>query len=72
MVSMDNMEVIAMKRLKSLSKLCGGRDTVPFIELHASLSPAMSISKPEVWAILKSMEDNGLIEVDPFDGIRLI
>ncbi len=71
MASTDNLEVIALKRLKGLSKLCGGRETVPFVEFHASLSPAMSVSQVEVWAVLKSMEDNGLVEIDPFDGIRL-
>lgn len=71
MVSSDNLEIIAMKRLKALTKLCGGRETVPFVEFHASLSPTQSVSQVEAWAVLKSMEDNGLVEIDPFDGIRL-
>jgi hypothetical protein len=72
MVSSDHKEVIALKRLKELSKLCGGRDTIPFEEFHASLSPAMILSQVEAWVILKSMEDSGLVEIDPFEGIKVI
>lgn len=72
MVSSDHKEVIALKRLKGLSKLCGGRETVPFEEFHASLSPAMRVSQAEAWEVLKSMEDSGLVEIDPFDDIKVI
>jgi len=72
MDNQNSLQVIAMKRLKELSRMCGGRETVPFVEFHASLSPGLTISQGEVWAVLKSMEDNGLVEIDPFDGIRVI
>jgi hypothetical protein len=72
MVNQDCLDVLALKRLKELSKKCGGRDVIPFVEFHASFSPAMDISQPEVWGVLKAMEDNGLVEIDPFDGIRLL
>lgn len=72
MANLDCLDVLALKRLKELSKKCGGRDIVPFVEFHASFSPAIRISEPEAWGVLKSMEDNGLVEIDPFDGIRLI
>jgi hypothetical protein len=72
MVNQDCLDVLAVKRLKELSKKCGGRDVIPFVEFHASFSPAMSVSQVEAWAVLKSMEDNGLVEIDPFDGIRLM
>lgn len=72
MVCSGSLEIIALKRLKGLSKLCGGRETVPFEEFHASLSPAVSVSQVEAWGVLKSMEDNRLVEIDPFDGIKVL
>jgi hypothetical protein len=71
MVSPGNLEVIALKRLKGLSKLCGGREIIPFEEFHGSMAPAVNVSQVEAWAVLKSMKDNGLVEIDPFDGIKL-
>jgi len=72
MSNVDCLDVLALKRLKELARLEGGRDVVPFEEFHASLSTAADVSKVEAWGVLKSMEENGLIEIDPFDGIRLI
>lgn len=68
----DCLDVLALKRLKELSRLEGGRDVIPFEEFYASLSNATYVSQVEAWGVLKSMEENGLIEIDPFDGIRLI
>ncbi len=65
------LDVLALKRLKELARLEGGRDVVPFEEFHASLSAAVDVSQVEAWGVLKSMEENGLIEIDPFDGIKL-
>jgi hypothetical protein len=70
--NVDCLDVLALKRLKELARLEGGRDVVPFEEFHASLSTAVNVSQVEAWGVLKSMEENGLIEIDPFDGIRLI
>ena len=72
MSKVDCLNVLALKRLKELARLCGGREVIPFIEFHSSLSPAMSLSHEEAWRVLNSMEDEGLVEIDPFDGIRLM
>ena len=72
MSNADCLDVLALKRLKELARLEGGRDAVPFEEFHVSLSNSVNVSQMEAWGVLKSMEDNGLIEIDPFDGIRLI
>jgi hypothetical protein len=72
MNNVECLDVLALKRLKELARLEGGREVVPFEEFHKSLSSAADVSQVEAWGILKSMEENGLIEIDPFDGIRLL
>jgi hypothetical protein len=72
MSNSDCLDVLALKRLKELSRTCGRREAIPFVEFHASLSTTMRINEFEAWGVLKSMEESGLIEIDPFDGIRLI
>lgn len=72
MVNEGHLEVLAMKRLRELSRVDGGRESVPFVEFHACLSTSSNVSEAEAWGLLKSMEESGLVEIDPFDGIRLV
>lgn len=71
MANSDCLDVLALKRLKEMARRSGG-EGITFSEFHASLSPAMKIDQATAWGVLKSMEENGLIEIDPFDCIRLI
>jgi hypothetical protein len=70
MANSDCLDVLALKRLKEMARRSGG-EGIPFSEFHTSLSPAMKIDHGTAWGVLKSMEDSGLIEIDPFDCIRL-
>lgn len=64
-----SIEVLVLKRLRELSFKRGR--VIPFPDVFARICPIFSIPKEEAWVVLRSMQENGLIEIVPYHGVRI-
>lgn len=64
-----SIEVLVLKRLRELYFKKGR--VIPFPDVFARICPIFCIPKEEAWAVLRSMEDKGLIEIVPYHGVRI-
>lgn len=64
-----SIEVLVLKRLRELSFKRGR--IIPFPDVFARICPIFCITKEDTWAVLKSMEEKGLIEIVPYHGVKV-
>lgn len=64
-----SIEVLVLKRLRELSFKRGR--IIPFPDVFARVCPIFCVPKEEAWAVLRSMEEKGLIEIVPYHGVRI-
>lgn len=64
-----SIEVLVLKRLRELS-LSRGR-IISFPDVFARIYLIFCITKEDTWAVLKSMEEKGLIEIVPYHMVRI-
>ena len=65
------IEVLVLKRLRDSCLRRGEEQIILFPEVFARICPIFCITKEEAWAVLRSMEEKGLIEIVPFHGIKI-
>lgn len=66
-----SIEVLVLKRIKDLCFRRREKHIIKFPEVFARICPIFYITKEEAWAVLRSMEEKGLIEIVPFHGIKI-
>lgn len=64
-----SVDLLVLKRLRELSFKRGR--IIPFPDVFARICPIFCILKEEAWAVLRSMEEKGLVEIVPFHGVRI-
>ena len=65
------IEVLVLKRLRDLRFRRAEEQIIRFPELFSRICTIFCITKEEAWAVLRSTEEKGLIEIVPFHGIKI-
>ena len=66
-----SIEVLVQKRLREIIFKRPKGGIIPFPDVFARICPIFCFTKEEAWAVLRSMDKKGLIEIVPFHGIRI-
>lgn len=71
MSDLDTLEVLVIKRLRDLARSKGKDHFIPISEVFSSMPSFFGISEEDEWAVLRYLEEKGLIDVVPAKGIKL-
>jgi hypothetical protein len=71
MSDLDTIEVLVIKRLRDLARSKGKDQFIPASEIFSSMPSFFGISEEDEWAVLRCLEEKGLIDVVPAKGIKL-
>ena len=67
-LSIENM---VFKRIKDLGQPIFPNQIIRFPMVFSKICPIYCLTKGQAWTILKRLEQHGLIEVVPYQGIRI-
>jgi hypothetical protein len=65
-------ELFLSKVLDCLNKATTNSKIIPFPEIFYQLGTVLHFNKKECWYILQLLQQNGLIRVVPFKGIKVV
>jgi hypothetical protein len=71
MSDLDTIEVLVIKRLRDLARSKGKDQFIAASEIFSSMPSFFCISEEDEWAVLRCLEEKGLIDVVPAKGIKL-
>lgn len=66
-----SIEYLVFKRINELSNPLFPSQIIRFPAIFSKICPIYCLTKDQAWKILKRLEDNALLEIVPFQGVRI-
>lgn len=66
-----SIEYLVFKRIKELNNPLFPSKIIRFPAIFSKICPIYCLTKNQAWKILKRLEENSLIDIVPFQGVRI-